>query len=106
MDFTDRELKCVDCAAVFLFTAGEQEFYKRKGYQHDPKRCKQCRSTRVGRILPQGDLRTQTPKVETAVKCDLCGVETTVPFKPTGRRPVLCANCYMESREGKRQVAG
>lgn len=26
--------------------------------------------------------------------CNTCGAETTVPFKPTGSRPVLCRSCF------------
>jgi CxxC-x17-CxxC domain-containing protein len=29
-----------------------------------------------------------------AVVCTTCGVETTVPFKPTQGRPVLCRSCF------------
>lgn len=39
----DKTLICVDCGAEFVFTAGEQEFYKEKGFDNEPKRCKACR---------------------------------------------------------------
>ena len=39
----DRTLVCQDCGAEFIFTAGEQEFYKEKGFDNEPKRCKECR---------------------------------------------------------------
>lgn len=39
----DRTLVCQDCGCEFTFTAGEQEFYKEKGFESDPKRCKPCR---------------------------------------------------------------
>ena len=29
------------------------------------------------------------------VVCSTCGVETTVPFKPTQGRPVLCRGCFL-----------
>lgn len=45
MDFKDKKIVCVECEKVFLFTAGEQEFYKGKGFD-DPKRCKVCRQAR------------------------------------------------------------
>jgi CxxC-x17-CxxC domain-containing protein len=32
--------------------------------------------------------------VETEVTCDKCGKQTTVPFKPTGDKPVLCGECF------------
>jgi CxxC-x17-CxxC domain-containing protein len=31
---------------------------------------------------------------ETRTNCSQCGAETTVPFKPTQGRPVLCRSCF------------
>jgi hypothetical protein len=42
----DRTLKCQDCGKDFVFTAGEQEFYKEKGFDNEPKRCKECRDNK------------------------------------------------------------
>ena len=47
--FEDRTLKCQDCGAEFIFTAGEQEFYQEKGFTNEPKRCKACRDAKKGR---------------------------------------------------------
>jgi len=49
MDFQDRPLQCLDCKNEFIFTAGEQEFYERKGFREIPKRCKPCRDARKSR---------------------------------------------------------
>ena len=49
MSFVDREIVCLDCTQPFVFTAGEQEFYERKGFKEEPKRCKPCRETRKQR---------------------------------------------------------
>src|SRR6266542_296295 len=49
MDFQDRPLQCLDCKNDFTFTAGEQEFYERKGFKEIPKRCKPCRDARKSR---------------------------------------------------------
>ena len=38
--YTDKTLKCKDCGADFVFTAGEQEFYAEKGFVYYPQRCK------------------------------------------------------------------
>ena len=46
MEFTDRVLKCIDCGAEFVFTAGEQLFFHDKQFMNDPKRCKQCKAKR------------------------------------------------------------
>ncbi|MFZ1013897.1 MAG: zinc-ribbon domain containing protein [Terracidiphilus sp.] len=90
MDFVDKELQCVDCGAVFVFSAGEQKFYEERGFTNVPKHCKQCKAQRT-----KGIVRT----VETRVKCSQCGTATTVPFKLTQNRPVLCRACF--TRRGK-----
>jgi len=43
-EFIDRVLKCADCGAEFVFTAGEQLFFHDKQFKSDPKRCKPCRA--------------------------------------------------------------
>ncbi len=42
----DITLKCVDCGSDFVFTVGEQEFYKEKQLPNQPKRCKACRDAK------------------------------------------------------------
>lgn len=39
----DKTLTCVDCGKEFIFTEGEQAFYKEKGFENEPKRCPDCR---------------------------------------------------------------
>ena len=34
----DKTLSCKDCGAEFVFTTGEQEFYKEKGFENEPQR--------------------------------------------------------------------
>ena len=93
MDYQDRTLKCVDCGAYFVFTAGEQLFYADKGFKNEPKRCKSCKSKRNQSTSGQGSQR-----VETTTKCSQCGKETTVPFAPTQGRPVYCRECFQQRR--------
>ncbi len=88
MEFTDRVLTCIDCGAEFIFTAGEQVFFHDKQFKNDPKRCKQCKAKRV-----RGSQRVRP---ETRTTCSECGTETTVPFKPTQGRPVLCRSCFQK----------
>jgi CxxC-x17-CxxC domain-containing protein len=90
MDFTDRVLKCIDCGAEFVFTAGEQLFFRDKQFMNDPKRCKQCKAKR-------GTAGTRV-RPETRTTCSECGAETTVPFKPTQGRPVLCRSCFQKKQ--------
>lgn len=40
----EKTLICEDCGQEFVFTVGEQEFYKEKGFENEPKRCKECRN--------------------------------------------------------------
>ncbi|MTK13350.1 MAG: cytochrome C551 [Clostridiaceae bacterium] len=42
----DKTLSCKDCGKDFIFTEGEQEFYKEKGFENDPVRCPDCRRAR------------------------------------------------------------
>jgi CxxC-x17-CxxC domain-containing protein len=91
MEFVDKVLKCVDCGNDFVFTAGEQLFFHDKQFKNDPKRCKQCKIKRASGAA--GGVRTETRTV-----CSECGAETTVPFKPTQGRPVLCRSCFQQKR--------
>ncbi len=95
MDFLDRNLKCLDCGSEFVFTAGEQLFFHDKQFKNDPKRCKDCKgkrsSDRRSAAEPGNGRRSAT---ETRTNCSACGVETTVPFRPTQNRPVLCRSCF------------
>ena len=39
----DKTIICRDCSNEFVFTTGEQEFYKEKGFDNEPVRCINCR---------------------------------------------------------------
>ncbi|WP_077863922.1 zinc-ribbon domain-containing protein [Clostridium saccharobutylicum] len=39
----DKKIVCKDCGEEFIFTVGEQEFYKEKGFENEPVRCPTCR---------------------------------------------------------------
>ena len=47
MEFHDKVLKCSECSAEFVFTAGEQMFFADKGFKNEPKRCKACKAKRA-----------------------------------------------------------
>ena len=93
MEYRDKVLKCVECGAEFIFTAGEQMFFADKGFKHEPKRCKACKSKRT-----QGNHTGNFQRVETRTTCSQCGKETTVPLKPTQGRPVYCRECFQQRR--------
>ena len=42
----DKTLVCKDCQKEFVFTEGEQAFYKEKGFENEPQRCPECRKAR------------------------------------------------------------
>jgi CxxC-x17-CxxC domain-containing protein len=97
MQFVDRLLKCIDCKNEFVFTAGEQLFFNDKQFKNDPKRCKLCKAKRAGlgrSTSPDGVTALPFSRTETRAECSACGIETTVPFKPTQGRPVLCRACF------------
>ena len=92
MDFIDRDLKCIDCGAEFVFTAGEQLFFHTKQFQNIPKHCKKCVAKRNS--ISHKPVRLVRPK--TRITCAECGSETTVPFIPSHGRPVLCRACFQK----------
>ncbi len=100
MEFVDRLLTCVDCGGEFIFTAGEQLFFNDKQFKNDPKRCKPCKSKRHGGAAKEGSgpAAAGLSRTETRTNCSECGIETTVPFKPTQGRPVLCRACFQAKR--------
>jgi len=42
----DKTLVCKDCGHDYVFTEGEQEFYKQKGFDNEPQRCPACRKAK------------------------------------------------------------
>ncbi len=113
MEFFDKELTCRECSKPFLFTAGEQEFYKQKGLLNEPGRCPDCRIKR--RLQASAGAATAEPaapqpveqpmvvstsivKEVTIINCAECGKETTVPFRPRLARPVYCSTCFNKQR--------
>jgi len=103
--FQDRNLTCVECNQVFVFTADDQQYHADKGYTNEPKRCPTCRQARranTGYDSGYGGMRRE---MHPAV-CAECGKDTEVPFRPTGERPVYCNDCYRQQRSGGGGGAG
>jgi len=96
--YQDKTLTCRDCSQEFIFTAGEQEFYAEKGFDNEPTRCKDCRSTRKAgrprRGPGGGGGNGRGDRQMFSVVCDDCGNETEVPFRPSQDRPVYCKDCF------------
>ena len=102
MEFVDRLLTCIDCGGEFVFTAGEQLFFMDKQFKNDPKRCKPCKSRRSAAVsgaqAANGPAAAGISRTETRTECSECGISTTVPFRPTQGRPVLCRQCFKAKR--------
>ena len=77
--YEDKTLKCKECGADFIFTAGEQEFYAEKGFQNEPQRCKACRDKRKNVNKEQREMFTTV--------CANCGKEARVDL-----------DCFYEKR--------
>ncbi|MEN6328633.1 MAG: zinc-ribbon domain containing protein [Syntrophomonas sp.] len=92
--FQDRTLVCQDCGQEFVFTVGEQEFYNEKGFENEPKRCRECRTNR--RNNRSG---SRAPREMFAAVCAECGADTQVPFRPVDGRPVFCMECFQKQKE-------
>ncbi|MGB4309845.1 MAG: zinc-ribbon domain-containing protein [Candidatus Cloacimonadaceae bacterium] len=54
----DKTLTCKDCGKEFVFTEGEQDFYREKGLQNEPQRCLECRKAK------KAAYRNRAPKNE------------------------------------------
>ncbi len=96
MEFADKTLACKNCGTNFVFTAGEQAFYKEKGLMNEPGRCPACRGARRQAQAGGGErgARQMYP-----VTCASCGQETQVPFLPRLGKPVYCSECFSNMRQ-------
>ena len=78
---------CKACGAAFEWSAEEQAFFAKKGFD-PPKRCPACRARRRREREPE-----PAPTLH-EVQCSACGTLTQVPFEPTDKRPVYCDDCF------------
>lgn len=97
-EFADRPIICGDCSKSFIWTAGEQAFFRDKNLQNPPKRCKECKQAKNERLAAVAAAQASgiRQRIEVAVSCARCGETTTVPFYPSQGRPVYCRSCYLE----------
>lgn len=72
-----------------------------------PVRCKDCfmknRPRRTGGFNDRGRGGNsggfnRRPREEHPATCSKCSKACTVPFKPSGEKPVLCRDCYKKSK--------
>ncbi len=113
MFFEDKPLTCKDCSEPFLFTAGEQSFYKEKGLVNVPGRCHDCREkrktaameTQPAETVAAGAIPVTSVREICKVNCAECDRETTVPFRPRLGKPVLCGECFYKQRQAQATAA-
>ncbi len=98
MELADKQLKCTDCQVEFVFSSGEQEFFRTRNLINVPKRCPSCRLAvrfaRCGRDVEQ----------LSDVECADCAKPTKVPFKPKGYRPIYCNDCLAQRKSSSFQL--
>lgn len=93
----DREMfsaVCSDC--------GQECQVPFKPTEGKPVRCRECfMKNRPKRNFNGGGFGgnrggrfNNRPREEHEATCSKCGKKCTVPFKPTGSKPVLCRDCY------------
>lgn len=94
----DESISCIDCEKDFIWSSGEQLFFRDKGLQNPPKRCKDCKQAKTERLnsILAADQTGVKHKIEVAVHCAKCNGYTTVPFYPSQGRPVYCRSCFLE----------
>ena len=90
--FEDETLVCKECGNEFVFTAGEKQFYKEKGFVNKPKCCKACRDARKN--------AGRAPREVFETTCAECGGVARVNFKPSSDRPVYCSACFEARKNG------
>ena len=89
--FQDQTLNCRDCGKQFVWSAGEQEFYKQKGFENAPTRCADCRSKKKA--------EKRANRQMTKIVCSTCGKEDEVPFIPKKGTGVLCRECFAKQKQ-------
>ncbi len=97
-EISDMPIFCIDCALEFIWTAGEQEFFREKHLLNPPKRCKDCKKAKNRRLeaIELAHTTGQPHKIEVRSNCARCSESTTVPFYPSQGRPVYCRQCFIE----------
>ncbi|MEO8043115.1 MAG: zinc-ribbon domain containing protein [Acidobacteriota bacterium] len=97
-EFEDTSILCIDCGINFIWTVGEQAFFRDKKLQNPPKRCKECKQAKNERLaaIAAAQASGVRQRIEVAVSCAKCGETTTVPFYPSQGRPVYCRSCFLD----------
>lgn len=97
-ELLDQTITCIDCQNDFVWSVGEQAFFRDKKLDNPPKRCKNCKKAKNDRLSAMANAQRAGIKqrIEVLVKCARCSESTSVPFYPSQGRPVYCRSCYLE----------
>ena len=97
-EIEDKSILCIDCNHYFIWSVGEQVFFRDKQLQNPPKRCKECKQAKNERLAAIAAAQASgiRQRIEVAVNCAKCATPTTVPFYPSQGRPVFCRSCFLE----------
>lgn len=97
-EFEDLTILCIDCNSMFVWSVGEQVFFRDKQLKNPPKRCKGCKQAKNERLAAIANAQASgiRQRIEVSVSCARCGTMTTVPFYPSQGRPVYCRSCFLE----------
>lgn len=104
----DTSILCIDCGQTFVWTAGEQIFFRDKRLENPPKRCKDCKKAKTKRIaiIELAAVTGKRQRVDVQVNCAKCECSTTVPFYPSQGRPVYCRACFLKMNVLRSNGAG
>lgn len=107
-EFEEESILCIDCNNNFIWSIGEQTFYRDKGLKNPPKRCKECKQAKNERLaaIAAAQAAGIKQRIEVAVNCARCSTPTTVPFYPSQGRPVYCRSCFLEMNPNLIKLVG
>ena len=102
----DQVITCADCGQDFVFTESEQAFYADRGFS-TPRRCGACRAAKKAARADSGGSSyggssyggssygaSRGPREMFTATCSSCGNVASVPFRPSGAKPVYCSDCF------------
>ncbi len=104
----DQVITCADCGQEFVFTESEQAFYADRGFT-TPRRCAACRAAKKAARGDSGGGSyggssygggsssyggSRGPREMFTATCSSCGNVASVPFRPSGAKPVYCSDCF------------
>jgi len=107
-ELSDVSIPCIDCAQPFVWTGGEQAFFRDKQLQNPPKRCRGCKKAKNQRLeaIEISRVTGKRARIEVQAECAKCSTITTVPFYPCQGRPVYCRSCFLQMNTSSLQTIG